>query len=57
MRHSTVQKLLFSFELLIVITFLSAQDANAGWWSSGQIDDKTFAMAIQYLIESGIVKV
>ena len=29
MRHSTVQKLIFLFGLLIVITFLSGQDANA----------------------------
>ena len=31
--------------------------SNARWWYSGEIDDRTFAMSIQYLLESGIVKV
>ena len=30
---------------------------NAGWWSEGQIDDKTFVSGIQYLIKVGIIKV
>ncbi len=30
---------------------------NAGWWSEGEIDDKTFVSGIQYLIKVGIIKV
>ncbi|MDE1830164.1 MAG: hypothetical protein KGI25_07560 [Thaumarchaeota archaeon] len=30
---------------------------NAGWWSSGQIDDQTFVAGIQYLIKIGIITV
>jgi len=30
---------------------------NAGWWSAGQIDDETFVMGIQYLVENGIIVV
>jgi len=28
---------------------------NAGWWSDGQLDDETFVMGIQYLVENGII--
>lgn len=30
---------------------------NAKWWSNGEIDDKTFANGIQYLIKIGIISV
>jgi hypothetical protein len=30
---------------------------NAKWWSNGEIDDKTFANGIQYLIKSEIIKI
>ncbi len=30
---------------------------NAGWWSTGQIDDCTFVQGIQYMIQNGIIKV
>ena len=30
---------------------------NAGWWSSGQIDDSTFASGIQYMIKQGIIQI
>ena len=29
---------------------------NAGWWADGQIDDKSFVTAIQWLITNGIIK-
>jgi hypothetical protein len=29
---------------------------NAKWWSNGEIDDKTFANGIQYMIKEGIIK-
>lgn len=29
---------------------------NAGWWAEGQIDDKSFVTAIQWLITNGIIK-
>lgn len=28
---------------------------NAKWWSNGEIDDKTFANGIQYMIKEGII--
>jgi len=28
---------------------------NAGWWSEGQIDDHTFLLGIEYLVENGII--
>ena len=28
---------------------------NAKWWSDGEIDDKTFANGIQYLVKVGII--
>jgi len=28
---------------------------NAGWWSAGQIDDHTFVLGIEYLVENGII--
>ena len=31
--------------------------ANAGWWASGQIDDKTFATGIEFLIKIGLIVV
>ena len=30
---------------------------TAGWWTSGQIDGKTFFMSIQHLISTGIMKI
>ncbi len=30
---------------------------NAKWWSNGEIDDKTFAGGIQYMIKEGIIKI
>jgi len=30
---------------------------NAGWWADGSIGDEDFVKAIQYLINSGIIKV
>ena len=30
---------------------------NAGWWSDGQIDDKTFATGIEFLIKIGLIVV
>ena len=30
---------------------------NAGWWSDGKIDDKSFVQGIQYLIKEGIMKI
>ncbi|HSD05281.1 MAG TPA: hypothetical protein VLB45_05960 [Nitrosopumilaceae archaeon] len=30
---------------------------NAKWWSNGEIDDKTFANGIQYMIKEGIIKI
>ena len=30
---------------------------NAGWWADGQIDDKTFATGIEYLIKIGLILV
>ena len=30
---------------------------NAAWWSEGQIDDKTFANGLQFLIKEGIISV
>ena len=30
---------------------------NAGWWSEGQIDDRTFANGIEFLINVGIIVV
>ena len=30
---------------------------NAFWWSNNLIDDKTFVVTIQYLIEQGIIKI
>jgi len=30
---------------------------NAGWWSSGQIDDHAFVSGVQFLIEEGIITV
>ena len=31
--------------------------ANAAWWGNNQIDDKTFANGIEYLIKVGIIVV
>ena len=28
---------------------------NAGWWSNGEIDDKTFVQGIEYLVKNGII--
>jgi len=30
---------------------------NAGWWSEGQIDDKTFVQGIEYLVQENIITV
>ena len=30
---------------------------NAGWWAEGQIDDKTFATGIEFLIKIGLIVV
>src|SRR5579864_1049161 len=30
---------------------------NAGWWSEGQIGDNDFVKGIQYMIQSGIMKI
>ncbi len=30
---------------------------NAGWWSTGQIDDKTFVQGIEFLVKNGIIVV
>jgi len=30
---------------------------NAGWWSSGQIDDQSFVSGVKFLIEEGIITV
>jgi hypothetical protein len=30
---------------------------NAGWWADGQIDDKSFASGIEYMIKEGIIVV
>ena len=30
---------------------------NAGWWADGQIDDKTFATGIEFLIKIGLIVV
>ena len=30
---------------------------NAEWWASGQIDDKTFATGIEFLIKIGLIVV
>ena len=30
---------------------------NAKWWSNGEIDDKTFASGIQFMIKEGIIKI
>ncbi|MGI0074294.1 MAG: hypothetical protein ACREA3_10845 [Nitrosotalea sp.] len=31
--------------------------SNAGWWAQGKISDNDFISGIQYLINSGIVRV
>ena len=30
---------------------------NAGWWADGQIDDKSFATGIEFLIKIGLIVV
>ena len=30
---------------------------NAGWWANGEIDDKTFATGIEFLIKIGLIVV
>jgi len=30
---------------------------NAGWWIEGKISDTEFAMALQYLVKTGIITV
>ncbi len=30
---------------------------NAGWWASGQIDDKSFVSGLQWLISNGVMKI
>ena len=30
---------------------------NAGWWAEDQIDDKTFATGIEYLIRIGLIEI
>ena len=30
---------------------------NAAWWADGEIDDKTFANGLQFLIKEGIISV
>jgi hypothetical protein len=30
---------------------------NAGWWADGQINDKTFATGIEFLIKIGLIVV
>ena len=31
--------------------------ANAGWWADGTIDDDSFVLGIQFLIEQGIMAI
>ena len=40
-----------------VVTIPSWIKNNAEWWSQGQIDDKTFAKGIEYMIKEGIIVV
>ncbi len=67
------QKLIFStivvFAILSVtaITFTQNAEAqslvpewiksNAGWWANGDIDDRTFLDAIEFLVQNGIINV
>ena len=30
---------------------------NAGWWAEGALDDETFLSGIEFLIQSGIIRV
>ena len=30
---------------------------SAGWWANGQIDDSSYLLGIQYLVQAGIIKV
>jgi len=61
-------KIKFLLTSLILFSMLSAAYAeeikipdwvrnNAKWWSDGEIDDKTFANGIQYLIKTGIISI
>ena len=40
-----------------IVTIPSWIKNNAEWWSQGQIDDKTFAQGIEYMIKEGIIVV
>ena len=55
-------------EKIIVVPVIDAQSenesnipkwikTNAEWWASGQIDDKTFATGIEFLIKIGLIVV
>ncbi len=53
----------FTCVMGLMFTSASAQEIsipawiknNAGWWADGQIDDRTFANGIQFLIKIGII--
>ena len=30
---------------------------NAGWWAEGALDDETFLSGIEFLIQSGIIRI
>ena len=54
--------IIFVVSLFSTISFAELQiprwvKNNAGWWSEGQIDDNDFIKGIQYLIQSGIMKI
>jgi hypothetical protein len=64
--HIKIKFLLSSFILLGGISQVTYAEEikipdwvknNAKWWSDGEIDDKTFANGIQYMIETGIIKI
>ena len=55
-------------EGIIVVTISESQSeegllipewikTNAGWWANEQIDDKTFATGIEFLIKIGLIVV
>jgi len=40
-----------------VIVLPSWIKSNAGWWSNGNLDDKTFVQGIEYMIKEDIIKI
>ena len=63
----TAIKYLINNEIIMIPTTLYGESSdteipewiksNAGWWAAGEIDDETFVGALQYLIESGVLRV